>query len=58
MLMVRFEVYILLILFCYLVEFGFVFYFVKEKNFDDCGNRCVIDCEFFKKVELEIEMVR
>jgi len=35
-----------------------VFYSVKEKNFDERGNRRQADREFSKKVELEQEMAR
>lgn len=39
-------------------ELGSVFYSVKEKNFDDRGNRRQADREFSKKAELETEMAR
>lgn len=42
----------------WLAELGSVFYSVKEKNFDDRGNRRVTDREFSKKAELETEMAR
>ncbi|KAH9947324.1 P-loop containing nucleoside triphosphate hydrolase protein [Amylocystis lapponica] len=42
----------------WLAELGSVFYSVKEKNFDDRGNRRVADREFSKKAELETEMAR
>jgi pre-mRNA-splicing factor ATP-dependent RNA helicase DHX38/PRP16 len=35
-----------------------VFYSVKEKNFDDGGNRRKADREFSKKAEIELEMAR
>jgi len=35
-----------------------VFYSVKEKNFDDRGNRRRADKEFSRKAEIEIEMAR
>jgi pre-mRNA-splicing factor ATP-dependent RNA helicase DHX38/PRP16 len=35
-----------------------VFYSVKEKNFDDSGNRRRHDREFSKKAALEMEFVR
>jgi len=41
-----------------LAELGSVFYSVKEKNFDERGNRRQSDREFSKKVELEAEMAR
>ncbi|KZT08914.1 P-loop containing nucleoside triphosphate hydrolase protein [Laetiporus sulphureus 93-53] len=37
---------------------GSVFYSVKEKNFDEHGNRRATDREFSKKAELETEMAR
>ena len=39
-------------------ELGSVFYSVKEKNFDERGNRRKADREFSKKAELETEMAR
>lgn len=39
-------------------ELGSVFYSVKEKNFDERGNRRQADREFSKRVELEAEMAR
>lgn len=56
--MAIFEAYIPLTLLRYLAELGSVFYSVKEKNFDDRGNRRVTDREFSKKAELETEMAR
>lgn len=41
-----------------IAELGSVFYSVKEKNFDDRGNRRKADKEFSKKAELEMEMAR
>ncbi|KAH9931272.1 P-loop containing nucleoside triphosphate hydrolase protein [Fomitopsis serialis] len=42
----------------WLAELGSVFYSVKEKNFDDRGNRRVADREFSKKAELEAQMAK
>ncbi|KAI0726050.1 P-loop containing nucleoside triphosphate hydrolase protein [Fomitopsis betulina] len=42
----------------WLAELGSVFYSVKEKNFDDRGNRRTADREFSKKAELETEMAK
>ncbi|THH26848.1 hypothetical protein EUX98_g7335 [Antrodiella citrinella] len=42
----------------WLAELGSVFYSVKEKNFDERGNRRVADREFSRKAELETEMAR
>lgn len=39
-------------------ELGSVFYSVKEKNFDERGNRRTADREFSKRAELETEMAR
>ena len=39
-------------------ELGSVFYSVKEKNFDDRGNRRTADREFSKKAELETQMAK
>lgn len=39
-------------------ELGSVFYSVKEKNFDEKGNRRQADREFSKKAEIETEMAR
>ena len=39
-------------------ELGSVFYSVKEKNFDERGNRRKADREFSKRAELETEMAR
>ena len=39
-------------------ELGSVFYSVKEKNFDERGNRRKADREFSKKAEIETEMAR
>ena len=41
-----------------LAELGSVFYSVKEKNFDERGNRRQADREFSKKAEIETEMAR
>jgi pre-mRNA-splicing factor ATP-dependent RNA helicase DHX38/PRP16 len=41
-----------------LAELGSVFYSVKEKNFDERGNRRQADREFSKRAELETEMAR
>ena len=41
-----------------LAELGSVFYSVKEKNFDERGNRRTADREFSKRAELETEMAR
>ncbi|GJJ13850.1 hypothetical protein Clacol_008107 [Clathrus columnatus] len=40
----------------WLAELGSVFYSVKERNFDERGNRRKADKEFSKKAELEMEM--
>ncbi|KAJ7773015.1 P-loop containing nucleoside triphosphate hydrolase protein [Mycena metata] len=42
----------------WLAELGSVFYSVKEKNFDERGNRRQADREFSRKAELETEMAR
>ncbi|KAF9478547.1 pre-mRNA splicing factor [Pholiota conissans] len=42
----------------WLAELGSVFYSVKEKNFDEKGNRRQADREFSKKAEIETEMAR
>ncbi|KAF8525107.1 P-loop containing nucleoside triphosphate hydrolase protein [Hysterangium stoloniferum] len=42
----------------WLAELGSVFYSVKEKNFDDRGNRRKADKEFSRKAELEMEMAK
>ncbi|KAF8921605.1 putative PRP16-RNA-dependent ATPase [Mucidula mucida] len=42
----------------WLAELGSVFYSVKEKNFDERGNRRTADREFSKRAELETEMAR
>ncbi|KAI0320136.1 putative PRP16-RNA-dependent ATPase [Amylostereum chailletii] len=42
----------------WLAELGSVFYSVKEKNFDERGNRRQADREFSKRAELESEMAR
>ncbi|KAF7317971.1 hypothetical protein MKEN_00885500 [Mycena kentingensis (nom. inval.)] len=42
----------------WLAELGSVFYSVKEKNFDERGNRRHADREFSRKAELETEMAR
>ncbi|GAW02727.1 pre-mrna splicing factor [Lentinula edodes] len=42
----------------WLAELGSVFYSVKEKNFDQLGNRRTADREFSRKAELETEMAR
>jgi pre-mRNA-splicing factor ATP-dependent RNA helicase DHX38/PRP16 len=39
-------------------ELGSVFYSVREKNFDDRGNRRKADREFSRRAELEAEMAR
>lgn len=41
-----------------LAELGSVFYSVKEKNFDERGNRRTADREFSKRAEIETEMAR
>lgn len=41
-----------------LAELGSVFYSVKEKNFDERGNRRTADKEFSKRAEIETEMAR
>ncbi|KZV62620.1 P-loop containing nucleoside triphosphate hydrolase protein [Peniophora sp. CONT] len=42
----------------WLAELGSVFYSVKEKNFDERGNRRQADREFSRRAELETEMAR
>ncbi|PSS31934.1 hypothetical protein PHLCEN_2v2294 [Hermanssonia centrifuga] len=42
----------------WLAELGSVFYSVKEKNFDERGNRRTADKEFSKRAELETAMAR
>ncbi|KAF8508472.1 P-loop containing nucleoside triphosphate hydrolase protein [Gautieria morchelliformis] len=42
----------------WLAELGSVFYSVKEKNFDDRGNRRKADKEFSRKAELEMEIAK
>ena len=42
----------------WMAELGSVFYSVKEKNFDERGNRRQADREFSKRAELETEMAR
>ncbi|PPQ73680.1 hypothetical protein CVT26_010766 [Gymnopilus dilepis] len=42
----------------WLAELGSVFYSVKEKSFDERGNRRQADREFSKKAELETEIAR
>ncbi|KAH9855789.1 P-loop containing nucleoside triphosphate hydrolase protein [Lenzites betulinus] len=42
----------------WLAELGSVFYSVKEKNFDEHGNRRKADREFSKRAEIETEMAR
>ena len=42
----------------WLTELGSVFYSVKEKSFDERGNRRKADREFSKRAELEMEMAR
>ena len=42
----------------YAAELGSVFYSVREKNFDERGNRRQADREFSKRAELETEMAR
>ncbi|KAF7306353.1 hypothetical protein MIND_00426500 [Mycena indigotica] len=42
----------------WLAELGSVFYSVKEKNFDERGNRRHADREFSRRAELETEMAR
>ena len=42
----------------WLAELGSVFYSVKEKSFDERGNRRKADREFSKRAELEMEMAR
>lgn len=49
---------ILLLFMAVTAELGSVFYSVKEKNFDDRGNRRKADKEFSKKAELEMEMAK
>jgi pre-mRNA-splicing factor ATP-dependent RNA helicase DHX38/PRP16 len=39
-------------------ELGSVFFSVREKNFDERGNRRKTDREFSRKAELETEMAR
>lgn len=41
-----------------LAELGSVFYSVKEKTFDERGNRRQADREFSKRAELETEIAR
>ena len=41
-----------------IAELGSVFYSVKEKNFDERGNRRQADKEFSRKAEIETEMAR
>jgi pre-mRNA-splicing factor ATP-dependent RNA helicase DHX38/PRP16 len=41
-----------------LAELGSVFYSVREKNFDDRGNRRQTDREFSRQAELETEMAK
>ena len=41
-----------------LADLGSVFYSVKEKNFDERGNRRQADKEFSRKAEIETEMAR
>ena len=43
---------------CIPAELGSVFFSVKEKNFDERGNRRQTDREFSKKAELETEIAR
>ncbi|KAF8508484.1 hypothetical protein JB92DRAFT_583782 [Gautieria morchelliformis] len=43
---------------CVITELGSVFYSVKEKNFDDRGNRRKADKEFSRKAELEMEIAK
>lgn len=47
-----------ILLTAYTAELGSVFYSVKEKNFDEKGNRRQADREFSKKAEIETEMAR
>ncbi|KAL1940616.1 hypothetical protein VTO73DRAFT_8051 [Trametes versicolor] len=42
----------------WLAELGSVFYSVKEKNFDERGNRRQADREFSRKAKIETEMAR
>jgi pre-mRNA-splicing factor ATP-dependent RNA helicase DHX38/PRP16 len=42
----------------WLAELGSVFYSVKEKNFDERGNRTKADREFSRKAEIEKEIAR
>ena len=42
----------------HVADLGSVFYSVKEKNFDERGNRRVADREFSRKAEIETEMAR
>ncbi|TFK76614.1 P-loop containing nucleoside triphosphate hydrolase protein [Pluteus cervinus] len=42
----------------WLAELGSVFYSVKEKNFDERGNRRKADREFSKRAELETEIAK
>jgi pre-mRNA-splicing factor ATP-dependent RNA helicase DHX38/PRP16 len=42
----------------WLAELGSVFYSVKEKSFDERGNRTKADREFSRKAELESEMAK
>ena len=43
---------------CDVAELGSVFYSVKEKNFDERGNRRKADREFSKRAELETEIAK
>lgn len=42
----------------WLAELGSVFFSVKEKSFDDRGNRRKADREFSRRAELEMEMAQ
>lgn len=42
----------------WMAELGSVFYSVKEKSFDDRGNRTKADREYSKKAEIEREIAR
>lgn len=42
----------------WLAELGSVFFSVKEKNFDEQGNRRKADREFSKRAELEMEIAK
>jgi pre-mRNA-splicing factor ATP-dependent RNA helicase DHX38/PRP16 len=46
------------LLLCVIAELGSVFYSVKEKNFDDRGNRRQADKEFSRKAELEMQIAK